>query len=100
MGAFKFVICWIVVALLSMVPLVDPARSAIVSIGDIVLVDTSFITITFSTSIMPQIMSIAIMLAGSFIVYCVYRGSDCTWRKEKVKGDLFVPSAFNDVPSD
>ena len=96
MDAFKYVICWMVIAGLSVIPLVDPLRSAIVASGDIPLLNTGIISITFSRSLIPQMISIGIMLFGSFVIYCIYRGNECTWRKEKMKGDFFVPSTFNE----
>lgn len=96
MGTFKYVMCWILVAALSVLPMIDPVRSTIISAGEVVLLDTDILTITFSSSLIPQMMSIGIMLFGSFIIYCIYRGNECTWRKEKMKSDFFVPDTFTE----
>jgi hypothetical protein len=45
----------------------------------------------FTASNMPQVLSIAIMITGSFVMYCFYNGYECTWRKEKLKDDIFFP---------
>jgi len=96
MGAFKYVICWLFVAGISILPVIDPIRSTIIGNGDAKLFQIGILTITYSPALIPQMMSVGIMLFGSFIIYCIYRGNECTWRKEKMRGDLFVPSTFND----
>jgi len=96
MGTFKYIMCWILVAALSVIPLIDPVRSSILSAGEAVLLDTGMLVITFSSSLIPQMISIGVMLFGSFIIYCIYKGNECTWRKEKMKGDFFVPDTFTE----
>jgi hypothetical protein len=96
MGAFKYVMCWIVVMTLSFLPVIPPMSTAIVTFfGVHVLHDSYYFTITFNANLMPMILTICIMLFGSFLMYCVYRDHECSWRKERVKQDLFVPDFFD-----
>lgn len=80
-----------------MLPLLPPVRDFMMSFfSDNVIIDTYYITITFRSAKIPAMLSIAILLVGSLVTYCVYKGQTCYWRKERVKDVHFVPGIYND----
>lgn len=92
-----YIICWIVVFGIGMLPLLPAISSYITSIfSDNVIIDTYFIKVTFRAKYIPGLLSIAIILVGSLLNYCIYKGGTCYWRKEHVKDVHFVPEIFND----
>lgn len=92
-----YIACWIIVFGFGMLPLVPAIGTWIASvIPDNVIMDTYFIKITFKSSNIPGLLSIAIILVGSLLNYCIYKGGTCYWRREHVKDVHFVPGIYND----
>ncbi len=97
MKVMKYLICWMMVALASFLPHLGPIKDAIVNyFGSIVIFNTYYLDATFKSELMPALISIAVMLTGSFVTYCIYRGDTCNWRSSKMKDAHFVPSIFDD----
>jgi len=92
-----YIVCYMIVFGFGMLPLLPPVAEFIVSFfHDNTFISTYYITVTFKASIMPGILSIAILLVGSLVTYCIYKGGTCYWRKEHVKDVHFVPGIYND----
>lgn len=99
MGAFKWVVCMMTVGIFAFIPLMPPVKQAIIdAIGTKILYDSYYMTISWNVEIVPGLMAFSIGIVGTFLVYCVYRGYECSWRKERVKQDLFVPNIFDEKP--
>ena len=96
MGAFKYVCCLAIVFLLSIVPIIPAVRDVIVDFfGTVTFIDSYYIKITFNAGLMPGLISIAILLVGTFTTYCIYKSESCAWRRESIKQNLFVRGIFD-----
>ena len=92
-----YITCWIILFGISVLPLLPPVSSTIISfLDETVLVDTYYITATFKPDRIPGLLTITIMLIGSMVNYCIYKGHTCNWRAKHVKSVHFVPGIYND----
>ena len=95
-----YIVCWIILVVLSILPLIPDVSSIIISLFDEnVIIDNYYITATFKPDRIPGILSVSIMIIGSMINYCIYKGHTCHWTAKRIKSEHFVPGIYNDDES-